>query len=107
MGMMDMAKMAAKAMQARKKMSKIQAVGQSGSVGIIINGVYSIVDIEVDNEVLASKVNLNKSGEEIVKEVSNILKKDIKDALEDSKKQLEKEMASGASLDDLKDLLQN
>ncbi len=99
-----MAKMASKAMKARGMMKKIEAAGQSGVVSLVMNGLYSIDDMEVDTDALIEKVG-NKSVEDAIKESANIIKRDTKDAVEDAKKQLEKEMANATSLDDLKDML--
>ena len=100
-----MAKMASKAMKARGMMKKIQAAGQSGVVSLVINGLYSIEEIEIDMEALMEKVG-HKSTEDAVKDTANIIKKDVQAAVEDSKKQLEKEMMNATSIDDLKDMLQ-
>lgn len=100
-----MAKMASKAMKARGMMKKIEAAGQSGIVSLIINGLYSVSEIEIDREALDQKI-AGKSTEEAVTETVNTLKKDFADAVEDAKKQLEKEMMNATSIDDLRDMLQ-
>lgn len=105
MGVFDMAKMASKAMQARKAMNKVQAAGQSGLVGLVINGLYSVVDIEINEDDLLNRI-AGKSPEEAARETANSLKKDFKNAVEDAKKQLEKELSASTSLEDLKSMLQ-
>lgn len=92
------------AMQARKKMQQIKAVGSSGVIkGVVIDGLYNVVAVEVDKEVLKSKTSLN---EEQASKVAEIFEKDIKNSMDDAKKHLEKEMSQSTSLEDLKGMLQ-
>lgn len=99
-----MAKMASKAMKARGMMKKIQAAGQAGVVSLIINGLYSVSEIEIDREKLNEKI-AGKDTDSAVTETINTLKNDFQEAVEDAKKQLEKEMMNATSIDDLRDML--
>ncbi|RMD77636.1 YbaB/EbfC family DNA-binding protein [Candidatus Dojkabacteria bacterium] len=109
MGVFDMAKLAQKAMQARKKISKLTAVGSSGSVSLLINGLYEFLEIEINGEKLieGSKILTGADPEtirEIVGEITSIIKFDVLKAYERARAALEKEMST-SNIEDLKDLL--
>lgn len=94
MGLIDTAKMIRKAQQARSQMSKIQVVGKSksGNLAILVNGLTEITDVQVEQGLLA---NLDAKS----------LRKEIMEAYEDARKQLEQSMRQNMSMDSLKDLL--
>lgn len=104
MGVLDMAKMAQKAMQAKKQMSKINAAGKSGSLGVLIDGLYSVVEVEINKDELRKELGFEIDDRSLQK-IVDVFKKNTKNAFNDSKKALEKELASSTSLDDLKNLL--
>lgn len=99
-----MAKMAQKAMAAKKQMSKIKAAGKSGSVGVLIDGLYSVEEVEINREELRKELG-NDISERDLDKVIQIFEKNVKSAFNDSKKALEKELANSASIEDLKNLL--
>ena len=99
-----MAKMAQKAMQAKKQMSKINAAGKSGSLGVLIDGLYNVVAVEVDREELLKEIG-GEVDEKTLDKIAKITEKNVKDAFNNSKKALEKELANSTNLDDLKNLL--
>lgn len=102
MGVIDTAKMINKARQAKKKMEQVEAVGKDGFVAILINGLYEINDLEVDLD--SFKAKFDNLDESTAQEIVNEFKKSVVSAMKDAKKQLEKELASMTSLDDLKGL---
>ncbi len=104
MGLMDTTKMIQKARQAKKKMEQLEVAGQSGSLALLMNGLYEVTEVEVSEEKLKDELQLELSEKDLQK-IADLLKKNVKEALKDAKKQLEKQMASATSLDDLKDLL--
>lgn len=101
---MDTTKMIQKARQAKKKMEQLEVAGQSGSLALLMNGLYEVTEVEVSEEKLKDELQLELSEKDLQK-IADLLKKNVKEALKDAKKQLEKQMASATSLDDLKDLL--
>lgn len=103
MGVIDTAKMINKARQAKKKMEQVEAVGREGFVAILINGLYDVNDIEIDLEKFMNE--FNDIDESTAKKVADRFSEDVAKAMKDAKKQLEKELASMTSLDDLKGLL--
>lgn len=104
MGIFNTAKMIQQAMQAKKKMQKIQVVGYSGIVkGIVIDGLYNVVAVEIDRDLLQQNYNLDQKKAD---EISSKIEEDIKNAFFDAKKQLEKQMSQSTSIEDLKNLLQ-
>lgn len=108
MGIFDSAKMLRQAMQARKKMSQIKGVGQSGIFkGVILDGLYSVDAIEINKEELKNKLSRFAPSEQLIEEIAKIIQRDTKSAFDDAKKHVEKQMASATSLEDLKSMLQN
>jgi DNA-binding protein YbaB len=104
MGVFDMAKMAQKAMQAKKQMSKIQAAGKAGSLGVLIDGLYNVVEVEVDRDILKSELGIELDDNALDK-IAKSMEKNVKDSFSNAKKSLEKELANSTNLDDLKNLL--
>ncbi len=102
--MMDTAKMLNEARKARKKMSQMQVAGQSGSMAVLMNGLYDVEDVDIDADKLKEELGDSFTDEQI-KKITENAKKRIKESMNDAKKQLEKELASMTSLDDLKNLL--
>jgi DNA-binding protein YbaB len=103
MGVLDLPKLALKARKMQSQMQSIKAVGKSGVIGLIINGVYTIVEIEPDFEEL--KKRFPGVPEDSLRKIVTTINNDTKKAVEDAKSQLQKEMASSTSLDDLKGML--
>lgn len=104
MGVFDMAKMAQKAMQAKKQMSKIQAAGKNGSLGILIDGLYNVVEVEVSRDELKSELGI-ELDDHALDRIAKTIEKNVKESFSDAKKSLEKELANSTNLDDLKNLL--
>jgi DNA-binding protein YbaB len=104
MGVMDMANMARKAMQARSRMSKINAAGKAGSLAILIDGLYTVLEIEIDKEELRAELGEDFT-DSMIDKVVKVFSKNIKQASNNSKKSLEQELSKSTSIDDLKDLL--
>ena len=103
MGMLDLPKLALKARKMQSQMQALKAVGKSGVIALIINGVYSVVEIEPDYEELAKR--FPNVPEDTLKKIVTTVGNDTKKAVEDAKNQLQKEMASNTSLDDLRGML--
>lgn len=97
MGVLDMPKAMYKAQQAKKKMQKIQVVGQHGSVSVLMNGLNDIVEIEINEDAFGD----NEDMTTMLKRIAE----DTKKAIADAKKALEKEMMNSANLDDIKEML--
>lgn len=92
-----------KAQQAKKKMAQIEVVGVSETVNILINGINEVLEVDVNTESMRSQFP-TMSNEDLEKLVKK-LKEDIKAAINDGKKKLEKELMNSANLDELKGLL--
>lgn len=106
--MFDMAKMAQKAMAAKAKMSKMTAAGQKGSVGMLINGLYEVLKVEVDSQELRDSLGgLNSISDSDLSSIISKLERDFVEANKDARQNLEKDMAANTSIDDLKDILQD
>ncbi|MDQ6985887.1 MAG: hypothetical protein Q9M91_07875 [Candidatus Dojkabacteria bacterium] len=107
MGVLGVPKAIYKAQQAKKKMSQIQAAGKEGMVGVLLNGLNDIEEDEIDRIELKSELeNLGvKTTEDQVDKLADLLEKQIKKAFAAAKKNLEKELISSTSLEDLKGLL--
>jgi DNA-binding protein YbaB len=103
MGVFDMAKMAQKAMQARKKMSKVKAAGKSGFLAVLIDGLYTVTDVEVDKNEL--RAELDGLDDKTIDKIATLVEKNVKNVFNDAKKSLEKELASSSSMEELKGLL--
>lgn len=104
MGVLDVAKMAMKARKMQSQMNKTKAAGKSGSVGVVINGLYSIVDFELYMEELTAK--FPQVDKAVLEKIARSVLEDMKKANEDAKNTLQKEMAASADLDDLKNMFQ-
>lgn len=104
MGLMDTTKMIQKARQAKKRMEQLEVAGQSGSLALLMNGLYEVTEVEVSEDKLKEEIQLELSEKDL-KKIADVIKKNVKEGLKDAKKQLEKQMSSQTSLDDLKDLL--
>lgn len=104
MGVLDVAKMAMKARKMQSEMGKTKSAGKSGSVGVIINGLYSIVGFELYMEVLTAK--FPKIDPVVLEQIASSIMEDVKKANEDAKNSLQKDMAKNANLDDLKNMFQ-
>lgn len=103
MGLMDNVSMMRKAMQAKNRMKKIQAAGQSDLVSVLINGLNDIVEVEIDKDALSAI--LTTIDEATLQQLIRKLKESIKQSMNDAKKQLEKELVSNTSMDELRDML--
>jgi hypothetical protein len=105
MGLMDTAKLMQKAMQAKKKMSLIQGVGTSGSIkGVVFDGLYTTTATQADREYIKTKLAKYNLGDAAIEDIAKMIEKDVKDANNDAKKHLEKQMAENTSLDDIKSM---
>lgn len=103
MGVLDLPKLALKARKMQNQMQSTKAVGKSGTMALIINGVYSIVETEPDYVELTKRFpNIPESE---IRKLVTVVMTDTKKALEDAKAQLQKDMASNTSLDDLRGML--
>ncbi len=103
MGIMDLPKLAMKARQMQSQMSKTKAAGKHGTIAIIINGLYSIIDREPDMDALAEKFPNIERNE--LERLVNLVLSDVTKALDDAKGNLQKDMASNTSMDDIKSML--
>lgn len=105
MGIIDMAKMAQKAMKARGTMSRIKAAGKNGSLAMAIDGLYNVTDVEIDKDELKKEIGYEVE-DRVLEKIINVFKNNIKKASGDTKKALEKELASNTSMDDLRSMLE-
>ncbi len=103
MGVLDLPKLALKARKMQNQMQATKSVGKSGVIALIINGVYSVVEIEPDYEEL--KKRFPNIPEDSLKKLVTTITNDTKKAVEDAKTQLQKEMAASTNLDDLRGML--
>lgn len=87
--------------QAQRKIKKIEAVGQANAVSVLINGVYEVDEIEIDSDKLISEFDVDEST---AKKLALFFKKDFKKAMDEAKKNLEKQLRGNTNLDDLKNL---
>lgn len=106
MGVFDMAKMIRKAQQAKQKMQQIQGVGSSGAFGIVIDGLYNVLEAELDLENLKQILQKYNLEESVYMEIKNVVERDVKNSFKEAKKHLEKQLANNTSLEDLKGFLQ-
>lgn len=90
-----------KANQAKKQMQAIQALGQSGAVNILLNGINEIEEVEIDQSLL---VQLGLSSD-IAEKLARKLSDDIKKSYSSAKKDIEKKIVQNTSIDDLRELL--
>lgn len=105
MGVLNVPKALYKAQQAKKKMSKIEAAGKDESVVVVMNGLSELSDVDFDMDEFKTLFPENTLSDSQIEEISKKLSKNFKKAFEDAKKQIEKELMSSTSLDDLKGLL--
>lgn len=98
-----MAKMAQKAMQAQKQMSKIKAAGKSSYLGVLIDGLYNVSDSEVNREELKNELDLGLDDRAIEK-IAKSIEKHTKDSFNNANKALKEELKNSTNLDDLKNL---
>ncbi len=104
MGVFNVPKALYKAQQAKNQMSKLKAAGQQGPVGILVNGLNEIVEVEIDVDSLSAMFE-DSIPRNTLEKIANILSQSTKKAFADAKKQIEQELIKSTSLDDLKDLL--
>lgn len=102
MGITSAPKALYKAQQAKRKMSKIQAAGQSDSIAVLMNGLNELVEVELNYDFIAEEFDIDIDK---IKKLSDKLSKDVKRAFADAKKQIEQELISSTSMEDLKGLL--
>jgi tRNA(Ser,Leu) C12 N-acetylase TAN1 len=103
MGIFDTAKMVQQAMQARKKMKEIKAIGSAGIIrGIVIDGLYNVVAVEVDKDKLRQSLEL--LTDEQVSKISGQIERDVAEALKSAKSDLEKLLSKSTSLEDIKNM---
>lgn len=93
--------MVAKAREAQNKAKKIEAAGQHQSASILINGLIDWVDDEVSVDSVMQQANLTEENREVTQKVINIVRKDLKKAFEDAKKQLNKKMSESMDMKDM------
>jgi DNA-binding YbaB/EbfC family protein len=88
----DIMKLRSEAKKMQEQMKQVMATGESkkGLVKVTLNGAQELVDININEELFTDKVEL---------------KKHIKDAFADAQKKIQKEMAKGMDLDQLKGML--
>lgn len=101
-----MAKLAKKAMDARKKMSALTAAGVSNSVGVLVNGLYEVLQVEINKEELTSRLPfLTKLGDDDLNILLKRIEKDFLEAHKSARQELEKQLSQNTNIDDLKGLL--
>ena len=91
-----------KAQQAKKKMPQIQAASEGDVIAILLNGLNEIVETEVDVNAIATEFGLDTA---VVQRLGEKISNDIKKAFADAKEQIEQQLISSTSLEDLKGLL--
>jgi len=105
MGIFDTAKMVQQAMQARKKMKEIKAIGSAGIIrGIVIDGLYNVVAVEVDKDKL--KKSFDFLTDEQLNKISTQIERDVAEALKAAKSDLEKLLSKSTSLEDIKSMFE-
>lgn len=94
MGLVDTAKMIKKARDAQSQMKKITVAGQSksGLTAVLINALQEVLEVQLDDE-LVKRADAT--------ELSN----EVKEAMNDARKQLEKELSSNMDLNSIRDML--
>ncbi|MCS7317565.1 MAG: hypothetical protein NZZ41_04530 [Candidatus Dojkabacteria bacterium] len=104
MGLFNTAKMIQQAMQTKKKMQKIQVVGYSGIVkGIVLDGLYNVLDIKINVDELAQRFNLTQQQSQ---QIAETLEKDIKASFKRASDELRKQITKVTPLDELKKMLE-
>lgn len=102
---MDNVSMMRKAMQAKNRMKKIQAAGQSDPVSVLLNGLNDVVEVEIDKDGMMRLLDGVQIDDAKVQQIIRKLKDSIKIAMNDAKKQLEKELVSNTNMDELREML--
>jgi len=94
MGLVDTAKMIKKARDAQSQMKKITVAGQSksGLTAVLINALQEVLEVQLDEE-LVKRANATELANE------------VKEAMNDARKQLEKELSSNMDLNSIRDML--
>ena len=94
MGLVDTAKMIKKARDAQSQMKKITVAGQSksGLTAVLINALQEVLEVQLDEELVKRADAAELSNE-------------VKEAMNDSRKQLEKELSSNMDLNSIRDML--
>ncbi len=94
MGILNSAKMLRKAQKAKSSMKAIAVAGKSksGMTAILLNGLNEIQEIEFADELME---NVNKQK----------LTKEVIEAFNDAKHELEKQLASTMDMDSIRDML--
>jgi DNA-binding protein YbaB len=94
MGIIDMTKALRKAQQTKNAMKNIQAVGQSKSkqTALLLNGINEIIELNFEDELI-------QKGD------AKAISKEVIQAYDEARKDLEKQMAESMNMDDLRDLL--
>jgi DNA-binding protein YbaB len=105
MGVLNVPKAVYKAQQAKKKMSKIQAAGKDEVISILMNGLSEVAEVEVDHIELMDYFEGLDIDPKLLEKISKRISKNFLKAYADAKKQIEKQLMSSASLDDLKEML--
>lgn len=105
MGLMDNVSMMRKAMQAKNRMKNIQAAGQSDPVSVLLNGLNDVVEVEIDKDGFLRLLEGASVDEATLNKIIKKLKESIKTAMNDAKKQLEKELVSSTNMDELRSML--
>ncbi len=105
MGMLNIPKAVYKAQQAKNKMSKIEAAGKDEAVIIVLNGLNEITNVDFDVDELKNTFKSSDISDIDLEALMKKLSKNIKKSFQDAKKQIEKELISSTSIDDLKNLL--
>lgn len=94
MGLVDTAKMIKKARDAQSQMKKITVAGQSksGLTAVLINALQEVLEVQLDEELVKRADAAELSNE-------------VKEAMNDARKQLEKELSSNMDLNSIRDML--
>jgi DNA-binding protein YbaB len=94
MGVLNAAKMLRKAQQAKSSMKAISVAGRSksGLTALLLNGLHEIIEMEFADEMFQ---DLNKEK----------LEREVMQAYNDAKQQLEKQLASNMDMDSLREML--
>lgn len=93
MGVIDMAKMMRKAQQAKTAMKKVFAAGKSksGLTSILLNGLNEIEEV-VFEDALFEQVDSKKLAKEVIEAYNN------------AKKELEQQLAQNLDMDSIRDM---
>ncbi len=101
-----MAKLAKKAMEAKKKMSSFQSAGVSGGVGILINGLYDLLKVEISKErYIQSLPFLQNYDSDELNIFLERLQEDFLNSYKKARQELDKMLSSNTNIEDLKGFL--